>query len=324
MSPSVDFATRFQRLLALLRHAAARGDDGIPYPELAGEFGLTVPQLVRELETASMIGADEVHYDRMPFEVILDDDRVSVRLFSMDRPLRLTPAEALQLVASAGALANDEDEDSPLRRALAKVGAVIGVEPGEDIDVEADPDGGASGRLLRDAITAGKVVSFRYWSYGRDEVSVREVDPWAVTRADAEWYLIGLDRASSEERRFRLDRMSELQVLDATAGPGPKDLDTSRTGLPDAPEVVIDLPPDARWVVEQLPTVAAVPGVDGRITVTLRATSRTWLERLLVRVGPEAKVVDLDERLGPPEVLGAAASRMLDRYRRNGATDRAR
>lgn len=324
MSRALDFATRFQRLLALLRHAAARGDDGVTYAELAEEFGLTVPKLVRELETASMIGADEIDYDRMPFEVILDDDRVFVRLFAMDRPLRLTPGEGLVLVASADALSAGESPDSPLRRALAKLGDLMGVDPAEAIGVEADPDGGPIGRLLRDAIAANRAVSFRYWSYGRDEVSVREVDPWSLDTAEGQWYLTAQDREAGSERRFRLDRMSEVQVLDVPAEPSPAGLDTSEAGFPEAPEVVIDLPADARWVLDYLPALMAEPGADGRVTVTLNVTDRTWLERLMFRVGPEARIVHMDDQLGSTDVLAAAATRMLDRYRASGSTSAAR
>jgi proteasome accessory factor C len=324
MSDRIDFATRFQRLLALLRSAAARGDEGVPYGELAAQFGLTDRQLIRELETASMIGADDAHYDEMPFEVILDDDRVSVRLFSLKEPLRLTPREGLLLVASADALAGDDDDESPLRRALVKVATVLGLEPGETIDVDADLDGGPFGLLLTEAVTSRRLVTFRYWSYGRDEVAERRVDPWAVFAADGAWYLVGRDLVADAERRFRLDRMSEVEVLDQAAGGLPPTVDRSVTGLPDAARVVLALPSEARWVAEHVPTTSVAEGPDGGLVVELAVTDRSWLERLLLRIGPAARVVEIDPALGTPDVLPGAARRILERYRVRGATGTAR
>ena len=45
-------------------------------------------------------------------------------------------------------------------------------------------------------------------------------------------------------------------------------------------------------------------------TETLAASQRAWLERLLLRLGPSARVVD-----GDPTMAGIAARRILDRYR---------
>lgn len=324
MTGRVDFSTRFQRLLALLRHAAARGDDGIPYDELAREFGLSTTQLVRELETASMVGADSLHYDEMPFELQLDDDVVVVRLFAFDAPLRLTPQEGLQVVAAADALAAGEPDDAPMRRALVKVASVLGIEPGESIDVAADPYGGATGRLLEQAVTDRRLVGFRYWSYGRDEISSRVVDPWAVFPAEGAWYLVGHDRDAGAERRFRLDRMWEVEVLDEDGVDEPPAVDRDATGLPGAARVVLDLPSHARWVVEHLPTTSAEEGDDGRVVVELAVTDRRWLARLLLRIGPDARVVSIDPALGDADVLGEAARHILDRYREDGAAASAR
>jgi hypothetical protein len=40
-----------------------------------------------------------------------------------------------------------------------------------------------------------------------------------------------------------------------------------------------------------------------------------WLERLLLRLGPEASVVEIDERIGEPDIAGRAAAAVLARYR---------
>ena len=84
----------------------------------------------------------------------------------------------------------------------------------------------------------------------------------------------------------------------------------------DEPRVEIDLAPEARWVVEQYPTEGVVELPDGGVRVTLAITARAWLERLLLRLGPLAVVVE-----GPDDLRRAgleSARRLLTRY---GATD---
>ncbi|QXC62034.1 WYL domain-containing protein [Aquihabitans sp. G128] len=311
----VTAGTRIQRLLAILQWAAGQ-PDGVPITELCDRFGLARPELVKELEMAAMIGADSLHYDEMPFEVIVEDGRVWVRLFSFDRPLRLTPAEGLALVAAADALvADDAADDSPLWRALSKLAALLGIEPGEAVDVDLDPEGGATGRLLAEAIAAGRQVRFTYWSYGRDVVEDRVVDPWRVFAVQGLWYLAGRAVERDEPRRFRLDRMEAVQQLDEPAKPAPADL-AATVRIPDRlPQIVLDLPADARWVAEAYPVVAVEPSTDGRLVVTLAVAGRSWLERLLLRLGPTAHVVRIDPELGEGDVLADAAARVLARYR---------
>jgi proteasome accessory factor C len=318
--PRLDAAGRIQRLLAILQWAAQAGDRGVTVDELCARFGLAADQLVAELEMASMIGADSIHYDEMPFEAFVDGDRVVVRLFSFARPLRLTPAEGLALVAAADALVDHDDpSDPPLRRALVKLAGLLGIEPGETVDVNLDPEGGDTGRTLARATADRRRVRFRYWTYGRDVVAERTVDPWGVFEADGAWYLIGRDLGVDEERRFRLDRIEGVDVLDERAVAAPRGLDRSVRVSGDAPVAVLDLPPHARWVAEAHPVLDVVPGSDGRLQVTLAVAGRSWLERLLLRIGPDVRVVALDPELGSVDVVAAAASRVLARYRDRAA-----
>ena len=103
-------------------------------------------------------------------------------------------------------------------------------------------------------------------------------------------------------------------MLDATFDPP---ADVPALGLfraeTDTPRVTLDLAADARWVVDQYPVESTDELDDGGLRVQMAITARPWLERLLVRLGPDARVVD-----AAPELAGAgpdAATRMLARYR---------
>ena len=73
---------------------------------------------------------------------------------------------------------------------------------------------------------------------------------------------------------------------------------------------MLDLAPEARWIAEQYPTEAVTDGPGDTVRVTLRVSERAWLERLLLRAGTAAMVVDGDQAVRP-----AAAARILARYR---------
>ena len=68
---------------------------------------------------------------------------------------------------------------------------------------------------------------------------------------------------------------------------------------------------DAAWVPESYPVESVEETPDGRLKVILVANERAWLERLLLRLGPSAEVVE------PAEVRAEAAEaarRLLIRY----------
>jgi hypothetical protein len=72
-------------------------------------------------------------------------------------------------------------------------------------------------------------------------------------------------------------------------------------------------------VAEAYPVVAAEPGADGRLVVTLAVAGPSWLQRLLLRIGPGARVVRIDPALGDERIVAAAAERVLARYRVGGS-----
>jgi proteasome accessory factor C len=75
--------------------------------------------------------------------------------------------------------------------------------------------------------------------------------------------------------------------------------------------VTLRLSPAARWVIERYPVDEVVERRGGSVDATFPVASERWLERLLVRLGPEAEVRAPAEWRG----LGAAvADRLLARY----------
>ena len=306
---------RMRRLLALVPWVAAH--DGPTVEEVCARFGLTRRELAADLEVIPFVGLPPYTPDQ-PIDVVFEEDRVWVRFAPVfERPMTLTPHQATSLLAagaSALALEGEGVEDSPLATGVAKLAAVLGVEPDEALEIdlgEADPGVLAA---VRRAVAEQRRVRLDYYSHGRDARTVRVVDP-VVVQADAgALYLLGHCHLAQAPRRFRVDRIAEAEVLDEAAAP-PGEVPTGAVFVPDEddPRVTLDLAPSARWVVETYPMEDVDERGDGTLRVRFAVAAERWLERLLVRLGGDAVVVD-----APGDLAGAgrrAAQRILDRYR---------
>jgi proteasome accessory factor C len=269
-------------------------------------------ELVEELEMLWCCGVHPFTPDTL-MDVTFEDGRVWIRYADwFDRPLRMTPEEGLALVAAGAALLAipGSDPEGPLARGLRKLAAVLGIDADGALEVTlgAVPDGLLD--ALRAAVAEHRQVEIDYYVYGRDERTRRVVDPQAVFAAEGEWYLTAWCHLAQGERRFRLDRIRTLVTLDATfeppeQAPAPAVFDAR----PDDPRVTLDLTTRARWVAEQYPTESVEERPDGGLRVTLAVAEDAWLERLLLRLGPEASVVS-----GAEGLAATAARRVLARY----------
>jgi proteasome accessory factor C len=308
--PSAD--DRLRRILAVVPWVAAQ--DGPTVDEVCARFGCTERELLADLDLLFLCGVHPFSPDQM-IEVDVTEGRVWIRFADwFNRPLRLTPAEGLALVAAGTALLREPgtDPEGPLARGLAKLAAVLGVDPDEAVEVELGDAPADVLATVREAAAERRQVELDYYSYGRDAWARRTVDPYRVFSAAGQWYVRAWCHRVQGERLFRVDRMRDPTVLDthfdarAAADAGS---DAVYHPRPDDPLVVIELPADARWVVEQYPVEAVEERPDGRSVVRLRVSERAWLERLLLRIGPAARVVE-----GAEDAAREAAERVLARY----------
>ncbi len=304
---------RLRRLLALIPWVASQ--DGPTVKEVCARFGCTERQLVADIELVFLCGVHPWTPDAL-IEAVVEDGRVWIRYADwFRRPLRLTPPEALALVARASALlaVPGTDPAGPLARGLAKLASVLGVAPGEAMDVELGPAEAGVLDIVRQGAAGHRQVKLDYYSFGRDSWSVRVVDPWRVFSEGGSWYVEGWCHQAADTRLFRVDRIRSASALGSTFTPPP-----APTGSPtfspraEDPVVVLDLAPAAAWVATQYPNEGVEMEADGRTRVRLRISERAWLERLLLRLGPDAAVVE-----GPAALAGAgsmAATRLRRRY----------
>lgn len=313
MSPVVPADQRLRRLLALVPWVA--GQDGPRIEDVCVRFGCSEDEVVADLGLLFLCGVHPFTPDTL-IDATVEDGRVWVRFADwFARPLRLTPAEGLALVAAGNALlaVPGTDPEGPLARGLAKLAAVLGVDPDEAVGVElgaAPPEVLAA---LQRASADHRQVEIEYYSFGRDAWARRVIDPHQVFNAAGQWYVAGWCHLAVADRVFRVDRTRSATVLQSAFEPRPPAPQPPVfTARPDDPVVVLEVAPEASWVAEEYPVEGVEEMAGGRRRVRFRISERAWLERLLLRLGPEARVVE-----GDPSVAAVAAARVAGRYRQN-------
>jgi proteasome accessory factor C len=312
MSGALSGRQRLERALAIVPWIDSQGGTAA-IEDVCKRFDLDVEQLQSCLETVSMVGVYPYTPDAL-LEVFLESDHVHVNLPDyFTRPLRLTPTQTFGLIAAGRALLSlpGTDPEGPLARAIAKVSAATGAGGAVAVDLDTAPI--EILQELQSATAAFRMIEIDYYSYSRDAWSTRRVDPWRVQSIDGKWYLEGHCHSAQDIRVFRLDRIRDLKVLEAT-------FEAPELSAPleifdrsaDLPMITLDLEPAATWVANQYPTASIEQLANGRVRVTLAVSARPWLERLLLRLGDDVRIVQADASLHG--VLGAGARRVLQRY----------
>jgi proteasome accessory factor C len=309
---------RLRRILAVVPWVVA--EDGPTLAEVCARFDYSSEaELQSDLNLLFVCGVPPYTPDAL-IEVDVADGRVWIRYADwFARPLRLTAAEALTLVAASAALLGSGgagDLDGPLARALAKLAATLGVTD-EVVDVALGAASEDHRTLLEAAAASHHQVEIDYYAYGRDEQTTRIVDPQLVYSTEGQWYLAGWCHLAGAERLFRLDRIGRAVPLESTFAPRPG-VGPRPPFEPSAADrlVVLALEPAGGWAATQYPTESVVDLGDGRQQVTLRVSGDAWLARLLLRLGDDATLVD-----GDGSAAARAAGRILARYGVVGEAD---
>lgn len=285
---------------------------GRPRSEIAERFGVSDAQAERDLGRIIMVGAPP--FGGGDYIDVCDDGEDGVRIElgeAFRRPLRLHAAEALHLLAAGRALlaVPGAETDGPLASALGKVERALGL-PGPDVAIATAPALPA----VRAAADDAERIEIDYVA-ADETATTRRIDPTAVLYAAGEWYVAAYCHRAEDERVFRIDRIRAVRPTgEFFESVTPSDFMEPFRPDPGMPRVTIRVPASSQWLVESLPTETATTGADGAVDVVLAVSDRSWLERLLLRLGPDARVLDPADWIG---VGPAAAERVRARYRRS-------
>jgi proteasome accessory factor C len=300
----VTSAERLRRLLALVPYVAARRVVGLA--ETAATFGMTERELIDDLNLAWCVElkAPEPY---CPIDLSYEDGEISIsQAESIARPLRLAADEAsallvaLRTLAEAASFGKHGDSDA-VARLIAKIegaaGAAGAASSQVTIQIE-NPGARGMAATLGSALAAGKRVHLRYYVPSRDQDTERDVDPMRLLVVEGRTYLEGWCRRAEGVRLFRVDRVMSVDVLEvAAAVPESAEHVDVDAGLfrPSESDLVaeLNLAPGARWVAEYYPCESVTEAGDphGWLRVALRTPDLSWVRRLALRLGEEARVI---------------------------------
>jgi proteasome accessory factor C len=306
MAPTTS-TDRLGRLLNLVPYFLARS--GIRLAEAADDLGVTEDQLREDLELLWVCGLPGYGPGDL-IDMSLDaDERVTITYDAgIDRPLRLTPDEALALVVALRMLAETPGtgERDAVERALAKIESAAGDLAQAPLAVRlpgstallARAGVGGDDRLatIRGAVERRHALRITYYTATRDEITDRVVDPMRVLVVAGHAYLEAWCRRAEAVRLFRVDRIDGIVELDEAAQPPPQAQPTDLergvfTGTPDLPLVTLRVGRGGRWITEYYPCEEVVEDSTEYWRVSLRAADLGWARRLVLGLGPDVTVI---------------------------------
>lgn len=307
---------RLRRLLVLVPWVADH-PDGVAIDEVCRRFDCSPSRLLSDLDTVMMVGVYPFTPDTL-IDVEVADGRVTIRYAdSFTRPFRLTPGEAVALVAAARAVlaAPDAEQFGPLARAVDKLTAVLGPDRTPAVDVRLGPAQADVFALLQRAVGDRHQIEIDYFQPDRGARERRSIEPAQLWSSDGHWYISGWCHRAEGVRVFRVDRIAEASATDRPFD-HPSDAAPSIVAFDGGlPRVVLDVRRTALWRFESVPVIERTDGANGSVRLTIAVSSLTWLARTLVQLGPEVDLVDADTRLDIDDLVPNEAARLLARYR---------
>ncbi len=279
-------ANRIARILALIPYIIKEGVATID--DLVERFGYADrKEVVKDLQLVFLTGlpgygpGDLIDVDIFDDEVTID----AAEYFA--QPMRLTPAEALGLLAAGSTYLASHQAPPALATAMAKLSVAVGADVADAVlfDVEAP----SVVSELRAAIDQRQLVRIGYLSIASNERTERVVEGESVFFNLGNWYLSGFCRLAGAERVFRVDRIDQVIVLDERYEPSGGDT-SSIVRYEPTPEdhvVTFTVGPASRWVTEYYPGEVE-PLDSGGIRFTMRVSNPMVAARLLLRLGPDA------------------------------------
>jgi proteasome accessory factor BC len=208
--------------------------------------------------------------------------------------------------------------EGSLTSAREKIVAALGEDPmeqGLQVALSSGDDSGVA-RLVSTAIVERRMVELEYYKENEDELSLRRVEPYALTNGREGWYVASFDPDRDDMRHFRLDRIKRATVTEERFEPRPE-VDPAaevdgwlRTGEVEASRTarVWVSPERARWAREARRVVEERG--DGSVVVELSFAGVDWLVREVLKEAGDAAVLEPEDAR---EAVRAAVARLRER-----------
>lgn len=302
-------AKRLTRILSMVPWVIAH--QGASVGDVCERFGYTERELLEDLNLVFVCGLPGYGPGDLMVAYVENDEVIVDMAEYFSRPFRLTPAEALGLLASGSALISTSQAPEVLEQAVGKLASALGIDPDEAIVVDLAGESPLV-NVLRLGVSEARAVELTYTSLGKGETRQRIVEPWSVFSTLGNWYLSGFCRTAGGERVFRVDRIQQAQLTDQTFIPPaePPPPEVRYTPSEDDVRATIELGERARWVAEYYP-VEVLSDSGSEMVIEFSAADASVAARLLLRLGTDARLITGAET---EAALNDLRTRILTRY----------
>jgi len=289
------------RLLAEIPYIEAH--QGITIQEVGRVFGITPGQVRRDVAVAMFCGLPG-GYPGDLIEVDLDVlDNEGILFLSnpthLDRPLRLTVAEAASLQLALSAVRSLVAPETAA--AIDSLTEKLAGPAGQTAEVKVASGDEEVRRVITGAITRAEQLQLTYDGQARGATTYPVVDPVSVEVSEGVAYLSAYSVSNDAWRTYRLDRIAKaVPTGEMAQSHGTRPAGQWADSLAASESVKLTLRAEASWVAEYYPT-RSVEVTNQGVEVELPVVEPAWLVRLLLSLGD--KVI----RVQPAEYARIAA-----------------
>ena len=265
------------RMLDLVPYISTH--QGISTAELAAEFGISIPELLSDLNSLWMCG--DSRFDLIDLE--FESGFVSIRnAQTLNQVRNLSQQEIVSILLGLDLISKDlpadrEDLQEDIRTLRKKLGK------GSELLIDATPASkGGILASLREALAGKRKVKITYTSSLRETLSSRVVSPIDIYTNQERDFFVGFCELAESQRTFRIDRISSVEVLELKAA----QLQSSAPEIEMA-KAMISISRNVRQSRESLGQFLSGEGTE----VEVAAYSREWLARTVLASGGAMKVL---------------------------------
>jgi proteasome accessory factor C len=265
------------RMLDLVPYISSH--QGISTGELAEQFGISVAELLSDLNSLWMCGDNRFDLIDLEFE----SGYVSIRnAQTLNRVRNLSHQEIIAIVLGLDLISKDLPEERiDLQEDIKTLRTKLGKGIERVIDATPSSNGEALA-LIKQSLTTGRKLQIEYLAALDGSLTSRVVSPIDFYVSDNRDFLVAFCELADAQRTFRIDRIKDATLLDLVANP------TSSSASPDITiKATVEIVTEKRRSRESLGKFVAGAGPE----VEVSTYSLSWLARTVIASGGAMKVL---------------------------------
>jgi predicted DNA-binding transcriptional regulator YafY len=285
-----DLLARLGRLVALLSRRADKGGSPVSLARLAHQLDTKPWQILKDIRVLAESADDPEGTWLASLTIVQQGDKVEIASRGpYGRPIRFTAEELLALQVAL------VTEHGTLPLALHEL-AALAEEPLAHPLAPGPGDEAMVTNLARRALGEQRCLRLLYAGEGTESSRPRTVEIHDLVYVDGAFHLVAWCREVAGWRRFRADRVVDIELLAEVFTPrqdAPRiehTRDLFRAPVDGVAEVTVRfVPAVARWIAERYPD--GEPWLDGSYVVRFKSVSVDWALRLVLQYGPAAEIL---------------------------------